>query len=49
MKVWSSAVIVPDTVCVFQYGYRLPDLPEKELVYCSVYFKLVGERLFTYA
>ncbi|XP_078147648.1 uncharacterized protein C18orf63 homolog [Centroberyx gerrardi] len=30
------------------YGYRLPDLAEEEAVYCSVYFKLVGERLFTY-
>ncbi|KAL6097461.1 uncharacterized protein ACO6RY_13005 [Pungitius sinensis] len=30
------------------YGYRLPDLAEEEVVYCSVYFRLVGERLFTY-
>ncbi|XP_056155238.1 uncharacterized protein C18orf63 [Lampris incognitus] len=30
------------------YGYRLPELAEEEEVYCSVYFKLVGERLFTY-
>uniref|UniRef100_UPI003AAD32B8 uncharacterized protein C18orf63 homolog n=1 Tax=Centroberyx gerrardi TaxID=166262 RepID=UPI003AAD32B8 len=30
------------------YGYRLPDLAEEEAVYCSIYFKLVGERLFTY-
>ncbi|XP_024910303.1 uncharacterized protein C18orf63 homolog isoform X3 [Cynoglossus semilaevis] len=30
------------------YGYRLPELPESEMVYCSVYFRLVGERLFTY-
>ncbi|XP_071399647.1 uncharacterized protein C18orf63 homolog [Centroberyx affinis] len=30
------------------YGYRLPDLAEEEAVYCSVYFKLVGDRLFTY-
>ncbi|XP_042366003.1 uncharacterized protein C18orf63 isoform X2 [Plectropomus leopardus] len=29
------------------YGYRLPDLAEEEVVYCSVYFRLVGERLFT--
>ncbi|XP_053198068.1 uncharacterized protein C18orf63-like [Scomber japonicus] len=29
------------------YGYRLPDLPEEEVLYCGVYFKLVGERLFT--
>ncbi|XP_056868632.1 uncharacterized protein C18orf63 [Takifugu flavidus] len=30
------------------YGYTLPELPEEELVYCSIYFRLVGERLFTY-
>ncbi|XP_069368417.1 uncharacterized protein C18orf63 homolog [Paralichthys olivaceus] len=30
------------------YGYRLPELTEAEVVYCSVYFRLVGERLFTY-
>ncbi|XP_027130264.1 uncharacterized protein C18orf63 isoform X1 [Larimichthys crocea] len=30
------------------YGYTLPDLAEEEVVYCSVYFRLVGERLFTY-
>ncbi|KAK9527392.1 hypothetical protein VZT92_013959 [Zoarces viviparus] len=30
------------------YGYRLPDAAEEEVVYCSVYFRLVGERLFTY-
>ncbi|KAM4605971.1 uncharacterized protein C18orf63 homolog [Polymixia lowei] len=30
------------------YGYRLPELVEGEVVYCWVYFKLVGERLFTY-
>ncbi|KAM8823306.1 uncharacterized protein C18orf63 homolog isoform 1-T2 [Spinachia spinachia] len=30
------------------YGYRLPDLAEEEVVYCSVYFRPVGERLFTY-
>ncbi|XP_062235160.1 uncharacterized protein LOC133932471 isoform X2 [Platichthys flesus] len=30
------------------YGYRLPELPEAELVYCSVYFRLLGETLFTY-
>ncbi|KAK2859796.1 hypothetical protein Q5P01_004416 [Channa striata] len=29
------------------YGYRLPEVTEEE-VYCSVYFRLVGERLFTY-
>ncbi|RVE59095.1 hypothetical protein OJAV_G00200800 [Oryzias javanicus] len=30
------------------YGYRLPELGEDEVVYCSVYFRPVGERLFTY-
>ncbi|MEQ2242993.1 hypothetical protein ILYODFUR_002511 [Ilyodon furcidens] len=30
------------------YGYRLPDLGQEEVVYCSIYFKPVGERLFTY-
>uniref|UniRef100_A0A3B4UW09 DUF4708 domain-containing protein n=1 Tax=Seriola dumerili TaxID=41447 RepID=A0A3B4UW09_SERDU len=30
------------------YGYRLPELAEEEVVYCSVYFRPVGERLFTY-
>ena len=35
-------------VAVFQYGYRLPQIPEQDVVYCSVYFKLVGQRLFTY-
>ncbi|XP_070841861.1 uncharacterized protein C18orf63 homolog [Chaetodon trifascialis] len=30
------------------YGYTLPELAEEEVVYCSVYFRLVGERLFTY-
>ncbi|XP_031164480.1 mucin-5AC isoform X2 [Sander lucioperca] len=30
------------------YGYRLPELAEEQAVYCSVYFKLVGQRLFTY-
>ncbi|XP_014869384.1 PREDICTED: uncharacterized protein C18orf63 homolog isoform X2 [Poecilia mexicana] len=29
------------------YGYRLPDLQGGE-VYCSVYFRPVGEKLFTY-
>ncbi|KAG5851087.1 hypothetical protein ANANG_G00089290 [Anguilla anguilla] len=31
-----------------QYGYQLPLVDEQDVVYCSVYFKLVGERLFTY-
>ncbi|KAG7222963.1 hypothetical protein INR49_029185, partial [Caranx melampygus] len=30
------------------YGYRLPELADEELVYCSIYFRPVGERLFTY-
>ncbi|XP_067341518.1 uncharacterized protein C18orf63-like isoform X2 [Channa argus] len=30
------------------YGYRLPEVTQEEVVYCSVYFRLVGERLFTY-
>uniref|UniRef100_A0A4W5PZB2 DUF4708 domain-containing protein n=1 Tax=Hucho hucho TaxID=62062 RepID=A0A4W5PZB2_9TELE len=30
------------------YGYRLPQIDEEEVIYCNVYFKLVGERLFTY-
>ncbi|XP_029955906.1 uncharacterized protein C18orf63 homolog [Salarias fasciatus] len=30
------------------YGYRLPQLLEEKEVYCSVYFKLVGQKLFTY-
>ncbi|KAF7708927.1 uncharacterized protein C18orf63-like [Silurus meridionalis] len=30
------------------YGYYLPPLNEDEMVYCSVYFKLLGEKLFTY-
>ncbi|MED6287789.1 hypothetical protein CHARACLAT_019809 [Characodon lateralis] len=30
------------------YGYRLPDLGQEEVLYCSVYFRPVGERLFTY-
>ncbi|XP_035271564.1 uncharacterized protein C18orf63-like [Anguilla anguilla] len=30
------------------YGYQLPLVDEQDVVYCSVYFKLVGERLFTY-
>ncbi|XP_059183094.1 mucin-5AC-like [Centropristis striata] len=30
------------------YGYRLPELSEEQVVYCSVYFRLVGQRLFTY-
>ncbi|XP_018621233.2 uncharacterized protein C18orf63 homolog isoform X1 [Scleropages formosus] len=30
------------------YGYELPHVAEKEVVYCSVRFQMVGVRLFTY-
>ncbi|KAM9488442.1 uncharacterized protein C18orf63 homolog [Clarias gariepinus] len=30
------------------YGYYLPPLNEDEVVYCSLYFKPLGEKLFTY-
>ncbi|XP_053715104.1 uncharacterized protein C18orf63 isoform X2 [Synchiropus splendidus] len=30
------------------YGYRLPELSDSELVYCSVRFLPLGHRLFTY-
>ncbi|XP_015811107.3 uncharacterized protein C18orf63 homolog [Nothobranchius furzeri] len=30
------------------YGYRLPDLAEGQVVYCSVYFRPLGQKLFTY-
>ncbi|XP_044195140.1 uncharacterized protein C18orf63 isoform X3 [Thunnus albacares] len=30
------------------YGYRLPELAEEAVIYCSIYFRLVGEKLFTY-
>ncbi|KAL1006782.1 hypothetical protein UPYG_G00077020 [Umbra pygmaea] len=30
------------------YGYRLPQIDKDDVIYCSVYFKQVGERLFTY-
>ncbi|KAK3571717.1 hypothetical protein QTP86_017850 [Hemibagrus guttatus] len=30
-----------------EYGYYLPPLNEDEVVYCSVYFKPLGEKLFT--
>lgn len=33
---------------VSQYGYQLPDLPEDNVVYCHVYFRLLGEKLFSY-
>ncbi|XP_063340173.1 uncharacterized protein C18orf63-like [Pelmatolapia mariae] len=30
------------------YGYRLPELAEDDVLYCSVYFRLLGEILFSY-
>uniref|UniRef100_A0A8C5M9P0 Chromosome 18 open reading frame 63 n=1 Tax=Leptobrachium leishanense TaxID=445787 RepID=A0A8C5M9P0_9ANUR len=30
------------------YGYKLPDIADEDMIYCSVYFKLIGEKLFTY-
>uniref|UniRef100_A0A8C8RCW4 Chromosome 18 open reading frame 63 n=1 Tax=Pelusios castaneus TaxID=367368 RepID=A0A8C8RCW4_9SAUR len=30
------------------YGYRLPDDHGERKIYCSIYFKLIGERFFTY-
>uniref|UniRef100_UPI00358E52DB uncharacterized protein C18orf63 homolog n=1 Tax=Myxine glutinosa TaxID=7769 RepID=UPI00358E52DB len=30
------------------YGYILPDLPEQHIIYCNIYFKMIGERLFSY-
>ncbi|XP_026056654.1 uncharacterized protein C18orf63 homolog isoform X2 [Carassius auratus] len=30
------------------YGYHLPSVSEEEAVYCSVYFKPIGDKLFTY-
>ncbi|KAM4534267.1 uncharacterized protein C18orf63 homolog [Odontesthes bonariensis] len=30
------------------YGYSLPELEEEEVVYCSIFFRPVGEKLFTY-
>ncbi|XP_028822743.1 uncharacterized protein C18orf63 homolog isoform X2 [Denticeps clupeoides] len=30
------------------YGYQLPTVSEEGEIYCSVYFRPVGERLFTY-
>lgn len=30
------------------YGYQLPSVCEEEVFYCSVYFKPIGEKLFTY-
>lgn len=30
------------------YGYQLPSVSEEEVIYCSVYFKPIGDKLFTY-
>ncbi|XP_071438500.1 LOW QUALITY PROTEIN: uncharacterized protein C18orf63 homolog [Sinocyclocheilus grahami] len=30
------------------YGYQLSSVSEEEVVYCSVYFKPIGDKLFTY-
>ncbi|KAM5158229.1 uncharacterized protein C18orf63 homolog [Mantella aurantiaca] len=30
------------------YGYELPSMSEDKVIYCNVYFKLIGENLFTY-
>ncbi|XP_068093182.1 uncharacterized protein C18orf63 homolog isoform X2 [Hyperolius riggenbachi] len=30
------------------YGYKLPIEPEEKLIFCNVYFKLIGDTLFTY-
>ncbi|XP_030068672.1 uncharacterized protein C18orf63 homolog [Microcaecilia unicolor] len=30
------------------YGYMLPEDQGENMIYCSVFFKLIGERLFTY-
>ncbi|KAI7792568.1 hypothetical protein IRJ41_018949 [Triplophysa rosa] len=30
------------------YGYQLPSAREEEVIYCSVYFKPIGEKLLTY-
>ncbi|XP_056377416.1 uncharacterized protein C18orf63 homolog isoform X2 [Hyla sarda] len=30
------------------YGYELPNISLDDLTYCSVYFKFIGEKLFTY-
>nr|XP_033790193.1 uncharacterized protein C18orf63 homolog isoform X2 [Geotrypetes seraphini] len=30
------------------YGYKLPENHEENMIYCSVFFKPIGERLFTY-
>ncbi|XP_075441587.1 uncharacterized protein C18orf63 homolog isoform X2 [Ascaphus truei] len=30
------------------YGYELPEASSEDVIYCSVYFKLIGDKLFTY-
>ncbi|ROI79374.1 hypothetical protein DPX16_7262 [Anabarilius grahami] len=30
------------------YGYQMPSVSEDEVIYCSVYFKPIGDKLFTY-
>ncbi|KAG1941473.1 hypothetical protein F2P79_015917 [Pimephales promelas] len=30
------------------YGYQLPSVSEEEVIYCSVYFKLISDKPFTY-
>ncbi|KAM4028028.1 uncharacterized protein C18orf63 homolog [Anomaloglossus baeobatrachus] len=30
------------------YGYELPHMSESDMLYCSVYFKFIGETIFTY-
>ncbi|KAK3551962.1 hypothetical protein QTP70_031499 [Hemibagrus guttatus] len=42
----SGKAVGPDDIPV-EYGYYLPPLNEDEVVYCSVYFKPLGEKLFT--
>ncbi|XP_077100228.1 uncharacterized protein C18orf63 homolog isoform X3 [Siphateles boraxobius] len=32
----------------YMYGYQLPSVSEEEVIYCSVYFKLIGDKPFTY-
>lgn len=44
----SSAQVLTGCRCDSQYGYRLPELEEGEAVYCSVYFRPLGEKVFTY-
>nr|XP_021325904.1 uncharacterized protein C18orf63 homolog [Danio rerio] len=32
----------------YSYGYQLPSVGEEDVIYCSVYFKPIGDKLFTY-